>query len=155
MGGEACAIPEEGYVAALNNTGFIRFYEFWMSASVGTPSQAATNIDQLANAVYEAQTLRIPLMMRAYAESVNGTADLRFKISAFLVAQAEYCYFGYSSGWYDSDWSWHQEYDRVYGKPLSGAVSLDRAKGQWRREFEHCEVWVDVTARVGEIRWRQ
>jgi hypothetical protein len=76
---------------------------------------------------------------------------LEFGMAAFLMAQGEYSYFGAAADWYDKDWRWFPQYDWKVGKPLGLAVQT--AKYAWHREFEHCNVSVDLQARNGSFVW--
>ena len=76
---------------------------------------------------------------------------LEFGMASFLMAQGQYSYFGAAANWYDKDWKYYPQYDWKFGKPLGGAVQT--ATYRWHREFEHCNVSVDLQARNGTFKW--
>ena len=71
-------------------------------------------------------------------------------LATFLVAQFNYSYFGVSNGWYDDNWSSHESYDVIYGKPLSNPVKIDNYT--YFRPFENCNVTVNTKSRTAQIK---
>lgn len=147
---QPCLLPMDGYVSALSGLGWMRFYEYWMGQ--GALLDAAT----IANALIEGGQ-GIPIIARAQAStpcSPNSTTDndptLAYALAAFFIVQEPYSYFGFSSGWYDSDWCWHAEYD-IYacGQPVGPA---DRTGPySWTRQFQHCNVAVNTSTASGSV----
>ena len=76
----------------------------------------------------------------------GSDAWLEFGMAAFLMAQADYCYFGAAANWYDRDWlPFRKQYEWQVGKPLGAAVRT--APYRWQRPFEKCTVSVDLMRR--------
>ncbi len=89
------------------------------------------------------------------SEATKSTAhaDITFPLAAFLVAAEKYAYFAYSWGYTDTD-GWFEtyaEFDRPLGPPKGPAV---RDGWEYRREFEHASVWVDIQQERARITWR-
>ncbi len=80
--------------------------------------------------------------------------SLTFPLAAFLIAAEEHAYFAYSWGYHDTDgWlEWYPEFDRPLGSPKGPA----RREGwEYRREFEHASVWVDIEHEKADILWHK
>ena len=93
------------------------------------------------------------------AESVgNATslaADFEFTLAAFLVVASPTAFFGYSQGWYYSGTTWHDEFDKPLGRPLSDArQGAGGANMTWTRSFESgTHVTLDVLNHKASIVW--
>ena len=150
-----CVVPGDAYAAALRGSAWGRFYEFWMGA--GAVLDAAT----IANVLLEGAD-GVGLVARTSADAAaqcpGASAEcvdyfktgVSYGLAAFLVARTSpYSYFGTSSGWYSECWCWHAEYDAAAacGGPVAPAVRT--SPFSWTREYEHCTVAVNTTARQG------
>lgn len=72
------------------------------------------------------------------------TKDLEYPACAFLVAQGPYCYFGVSTGWFDSDWAWHGEYSWRVGAPKGPPVRTSAFT--WTRTMANATLYLDAKA---------
>jgi N-acetylgalactosamine-6-sulfatase len=78
---------------------------------------------------------------------------ITFPLAAYLIAAQEHSYFNYTWG-YRADhgaYAWYPEYDRRLGPPQGDAV---RDGYEYRREFEHASVYLDIEAKAARIEWR-
>lgn len=79
--------------------------------------------------------------------------NIAFPLAAFLVAAEKNCYFGYTFG-YLSDHGLFEpldELNRPLGRPRGKAT---RDGWEYRREFEHASVWLDIENEKATIDWR-
>eukprot|EP00040_Diaphanoeca_grandis_P008465 m.45340 g.45340 ORF g.45340 m.45340 type:complete len:140 (-) comp19944_c0_seq1:26-445(-) len=97
---------------------------------------------QIANAIRET-AMGIPFVVRSDPKYLPHQS-VEYAACAFLIAQGPYCYFGVSTGWLDSEWSWHGEYSWKVGKPLAPPVRSSQFV--FARRFENANVTVDTTA---------
>jgi hypothetical protein len=144
---------EEDYLRSIrartNGTGiYIRYYESWMGFGCEDRDCWAS---WLRNAIWEtAQGL--PFAVRWDMGMFGGSDEwLEFGMAAFLMAQGDYAYFGAAANWYDRDWRFYPQYEWKVGRPLGDAVQAGAYR--WRRQFEHCNVSVDLQARNGTFAW--
>lgn len=79
--------------------------------------------------------------------------NITFPLAAFLVAAQEHAYFIYSWG-YVMDMGcleWYPEFDQKLGPPLADAV---KSGWEFKREFKHASVWVDLEKKQARIDWK-
>ncbi len=78
---------------------------------------------------------------------------ITFPLAAFLIAAQEHSYFNYTWG-YRADhgaFEWYPEFDHKLGPPKGDAV---RDGYEYRREFEHASVYINIESKQAEIDWR-
>jgi hypothetical protein len=77
---------------------------------------------------------------------------LEFALAAFLIAAQEYCYFGYSWGWYhDQGWmQWYPEFEKPLGAPFGPA---EKKGWVYIRQFKHASVRLDLEHEEAQIDW--
>ena len=91
----------------------------------------------------------------ATESEAQAQAELTYSLAIFLTAAGKYSYFrvheGYSADQNQRWMRWFPEYDKPLGPPLGPA----KKKGyQYRRSFQHAEVFLDVKERTAKITWR-
>lgn len=133
----------------------------------GTDSHGGTPYPQVCQAQIE---LAIRLGKRGQAVLLHGEVnrelagkpaalaqDFEFALAAYLIAASNSSFFGYSDGWYFGGTTWHAEYDKALGPPLSDAVQGSGAASMtWTRSFQGgTEVAVDVRRHTASIKWGQ
>ena len=69
-------------------------------------------------------------------------ANLTDSIASFLIAASPCSYYSASTGWFDRDWTWHQQYDLLYGVPTGVATRRVLATGEteYIRRYTRCNV---------------
>lgn len=112
-----CILPLDAYAAALSQTGWVRFEEFWLNngdkdynalqidtalrlADSGVPLIAhSETFNGNCSAVNLSHVKRIETAppLRGYSDSASGPVDLAFALAGFLIVQSPYSYFGVSS----------------------------------------------------------
>jgi len=94
------------------------------------------------------------LMAKPHEEQYRLARErILFPLASFLVGAEKYCYFCYTWGWLPEygAFDWYPEFDKPLGPPLGEA----KRKGwQYRREFKHASVFVDLEKKVGKIWWK-
>ena len=82
-------------------------------------------------------------------------ADFEFTLAAFLIVASPTAFFGYSQGWYYSGATWHDEFDKPLGQPLSDArPGAGSANMTWTRSFQSgTRVTLDVLNHNASIVW--
>lgn len=136
-----CLLPYDEYYTALHDVGWFRFYEYGFGAASPNPSWDSQA--QFTQALKES-ALGLPVIVHPYPDTnpAPGQSAATLPLAMFLLAQSDYWYFGVSSGWYDADWHWWNEYDAHYGRPLGPATRTTEGASGWRRNFEGCTVFV-------------
>jgi hypothetical protein len=78
--------------------------------------------------------------------------NITFPLACFLVAAQPHAYFCYSWGYREIHGSldWYEEFDKPLGPPLADAT---RTGWIYTREFEHCNVSVDLESKEAKIEW--
>jgi len=77
---------------------------------------------------------------------------ITFPLAAFLIAAQEHSYFNYTWGYRAEHgaFEWYPEFDRRLGPPRGDAV---RDGYEYRREFEHASVHINIETKQAEIDW--
>lgn len=152
-----CLIPHDETFAALSNSSYARFYEFWVSTS--NPDMDAAMI---RNAQLEGES-GVGLLARAQADTAAAcpgqqgpvwahNVSLSYALAAFMVAKTSaHSWFGMSTGWYDADWCWHNLYDTYARCGAPSAPAVRQSPYSWTRSFTHCQVAVDTKSATGSI----
>ena len=96
----------------------------------------------------------IPTVLHGASSAMANNNSVAFSLAAFLIARGEqYSYYGSSGGpsggWNDAAWSWHDEYNEVYGAPCGAPQRLDATT--WTRNFTRCTVWLNVSAQRARV----
>eukprot|EP01052_Picozoa_sp_SAG31_P026722 SAG31_NODE_2443_length_5682_cov_3.662428_9_plen_169_part_00 len=96
----------------------------------------------------------IPTVLHGASSAVANNNSVAFSLAAFLIARGEeYSYYGSSGGpsggWDDAAWSWHGEYNEIYGAPCGAPRRLDATT--WSRNFSRCKVWLNVSAQLARV----
>ncbi|XP_065188530.1 uncharacterized protein LOC135819282 [Sycon ciliatum] len=132
-----CILPEESVLHNLgDDVGFIREAIFDRPVSQATPQGCSEFMTSTLEEVYS----QIPTLFWAHTGPGGNLSSLA--IPAFLIVRMEYSYFGSSSGWQDSEWSWHQEYDLKYGIPIEPPQVMDGGM-VFSRKYSNCVAVVD------------
>lgn len=79
--------------------------------------------------------------------------EITFPLACFLIAAQPYSYFSYTWG-YQKDggtFVWYPELDKPLGEPKSDAK---RNGWEYSREFEYCDVSVNLENKVANINWK-
>ena len=83
----------------------------------------------------------VPLVVHGVVDS--SASNLEFQLAGFLLtATSNYSYFGASSSFQDAGWTWHKEYDVVYGVPVG---ELQQNGSWYHRELRNYNVHLDCT----------
>ena len=138
-----CVIPEETWIDKLSNYQWIRYQEYWPDVEQnGLPktNNSAAFLNMLDEMEYN-----IPTQIHVYNVKPNANID-PFYIATFLIAQNDYAYFSASDGWFDNNWSWHNSYNIIYGKPLSKPIQLNDTG--YMRMFTNYNISVDLQSRT-------
>jgi len=89
------------------------------------------------------------------ASHAKARAGLTYPLAIFLVCAEKHSYFrvheGYSANENDRWMRWFPEYDKPLGPPAGPAV---RKGSTYTRQFQHADVWLDISKRQGRITWR-
>ena len=141
-----CVVPEEEWIDALQNLTWFRYQEYFPDLFGGS-TESLSFLNMIEELNYAKN--KLPIQVHAYNVNPNATISPYF-LGTFLIAQQDYSYFGASNGWYDDNWSWHESYNKIYGKPLSMPVQLNDTA--WFRHFENCNVTIDINKRSGDIK---
>jgi hypothetical protein len=116
----------------MEGLGYFRYFEFF--------APKAQYIELILNETQRGpEGGHLPIMCR---QLISRYLSLTDSIAAFLVSMGEYSYYSASTGWFDKDWSWHQEYEPEYGTPLGKAVVNGEV---YTRAFTGCDVTVNCT----------
>lgn len=80
---------------------------------------------------------------------------IAYPLACFLMGAQQYSYFCYNWGWglYTGPLADYPEYHRPLGKPKGDHARLAPDKWEFKRGFEHCNVWVDLESRKARIDW--
>ena len=127
---------EQAYITQrMAGLGYFRYFEFF------APQQPY--IELMLNETQRAAAgARLPIVCR---QLISRGVSLVDSIAAFLIGMGNYSYYSASTGWFDKDWSWHDEYNPAYGTPL-GPASVDPGGAVYTRRFSGCDVVVNCTA---------
>ena len=134
-------VYEDEYIAALAGVAWLRFYEVWLGHG------AAQDALMIQNALLEGAA-GVPFVARSDPKTMHS---LEYGALGFLIAQAQHCYWGASSGWLDADWPWRGILDWRVGAPLGNATRS--GSFAFARRFEHANVSVDTHAGVASVAW--
>ena len=116
----------------MKGLGYFRYFEFF--------APQVQYIELMLNETQRAPAgTQLPIMCR---QLIHRGLSLTDSIAAFLVAMGNYSYYSASTGWFDSDWSWHKEYQSKYGIPLGNALTRGSV---YERSFSNCDVKVNCT----------
>ena len=69
----------------------------------------------------------LPLMCR---QLIYKGLVLEDSIAVFLIIKGDFSYYSASTGWFDSDWVWHKEYDAMYVTVLARLPTLPASDGR-------------------------
>ncbi|MCP4310332.1 MAG: hypothetical protein GY790_03635 [Bacteroidetes bacterium] len=90
-----------------------------------------------------------------YEDLLQRARDsITFPLACFLVSVQSNSYFCYSWGYREQHGSldWYPEFDLSPGEPKGQA----KRKGWvYTREFEHCQVWIDIESKKAKINWNK
>ena len=144
---------EQAYISGrMEGVGYFRYFEFFNPTAVfiesllnetqrkgkgkgkGKGSAAVTGSGGAS--AHQA----LPLMCR---QLISNGLKLSDSIAAFLIVKGNFSYYSASTGWFNKDWVWHDEYDVDYGTPVGDAVT--EGNGVYTREFTRCGVRVNCT----------
>ena len=88
------------------------------------------------------------------------TEDPTPHLAAFMVFRQEHWYSFSSTGWLDSDWEWHDIYDKLgsCGTPVDKEAVGAPAPTVYTREYQHCKFKLDCSnpapkSCVTSIKW--
>eukprot|EP00937_MAST-01D_sp_MAST-1D-sp2_P005481 g5481.t1 len=125
-------------------------------------TREACCLDQLLS-IKEHAALGVPLMVHiepsgaSGADSAGGATGVtanRVQLAAFLIAAQRWSYVAVGNGWDGpSSFPLVPEYNRPLGAPIGNATVIDAARGVFARSFEHCEVWLNVSAWQATLEW--
>ena len=138
-----CVIPEETWIYKLFNYKWIRYQERWPDCNENTKPKTNNSVAFLN--MLDEMEYNIPVQIHAYNVYPNHNID-PYYIATFLIAQYDYTYFGASDGWFDNNWSWHNSYDIIYGKPSSIPIKLNDTA--YMRKFTNYNIFVDLQSRT-------
>jgi len=132
------SISEQAYIQhRMKDVGYFRYFEFF--------NPTAAFIETLLNETQrKTGGQALPLMCR---QLISKDVTLTDSIAAFLVIKGNFSYYSASTGWFNKDWVWHDEYGMDYGVPLGDTVAV--GNGVYEREFTKCRVHVNCTG-VGQ-----
>lgn len=139
-----CKISEEVWINKLENITWIRYQEYWPDLGDTT---IKNNSVAFLNMIQELK-YNLPIQVHAYGIKPNTTID-EYYIATFLIGQQNYSYFSCSDGWFDANWSWHNCYNNIYGKPLSSPFKINN--NEYIRLFSKCNVSINIETRTAQI----
>jgi len=133
------APAQQQYISErMAHVGYFRYFEFFQ------PKQ--NYIEMLLNETQgkvipdHGGVAHLPIMCRQF---ISRGLQMIDSIAAFMIVQGDYSYYSSSTGWFDSDWVWHKEYEMAVGQPLGLAVN--HGGGIFTRAFSGCDVHVNCS----------
>ena len=158
-----CPLSEDDAFAVMNSSslarqGWMRFYEYFAHPANSAQQLAEYCSNQIRNAAYEAQVLKVPFVASGSDYPIPGShnkSSLEFQLAMFLVSRGgpsgapsyfEYNHDAWSKWprWGDAETSWSEveaAYTREYGLAMADVV--ESPTNVFTREFEKITVQVD------------
>ena len=81
---------------------------------------------------------------------------ISYYLATFLIGAQEHSYFQYGWGWtlHKGPLCAYPEFKKPLGKPKGDYIRIDPEGWQFKREFVHANVSVDLEKREGSIDWK-
>ena len=156
--GDTDAAQQAYIIERMAGLGYVRYFEFFaptqayieamIEASGGDGEGAGQGSGEGRHRPATASSTidPVPIICR---QLISPGLNLTDSIAAYLIGSSNYSYYSASTGWFDKDWTWHDEYDLAVGSPLGPAVRHTTHGGlgySYSRSFAGCDVAVNCTA---------